>query len=124
SQLVAKPLNEWTYAYQLPADFLVAQFVDVGDYEIYEDKVYSDQKTLILDYIFKPGEEKLPPYFTKALIYQIAADLAVAVTEQTTRADFFAALATEAWRFARNRDSQARPPRAWSDDDQFVTARF
>ncbi len=69
SRLTATPTNQWDYAYQLPTDFLVAQHVDTGNnnFQIYTDKLYSNETTIILDYTFKPDESFLPAYFTELL---------------------------------------------------------
>tara|TARA_R110002153_G_scaffold269481_1_gene435103 strand:+ start:45 stop:401 length:357 start_codon:yes stop_codon:yes gene_type:complete len=54
SRLTSTPVSTWKYAYQLPADFLVAQHVDNSTdmYQIYTDKLYSDNSTITLDYTF------------------------------------------------------------------------
>jgi len=75
------PTNEWKYAYQLPADMLsgaIAVFDSGGDnarsinygWEIYEDK-----------------------HFVKLLVTALASDLAIVVTDQASKADYFRNLA-------------------------------
>ena len=61
SRLTATPINDFKYAYQLPADYMVAnRVIPQSDYEIFGDKIYSNQQSLALDYIFKPSETSLP----------------------------------------------------------------
>lgn len=123
NRLVATPLNEWTYAYQLPADYLTAikVYPDV-DYEIYEDKIYADVDSLALDYIYKPDESRLPPYFVKLMEFHLAAQFSVPVTDNSTKAEEYRKMYEDQLRRAKFIDSQARPNDAIVDSP-FVEVR-
>jgi len=109
SKLVASPLNEWTNAFQLPADLLLTyRTYPRSAFEIYEDKLYSDQETMEIDYWFKPAETSLPPYFVKLMQYLLAAEFAISVTDNRTLADTFAQAAMKQTMVAQNRDAQGR----------------
>jgi hypothetical protein len=109
SRLVALPLNEWTYGYQLPGDLLLTyRTYPNTPYEIYEDVLYSDQETIEIDYWFKPAETTLPPYFVKYMQYLLASEFAISVTDNRTLADAFEAKSEKQFLVASNRDSQGR----------------
>ena len=111
SRLSTAPLNQWQYAYQLPSDFLVSQHVDAGNdnFQIYADKLYSDQSSMILDYTYKPDESFLPAYFTELLEYKLASVFAIPITESTTKAEYYAALVERHLTRAKTIDSQSTP---------------
>jgi len=111
SRLTAKPTNQWKYAFQLPADFLVAQHVDQGNhnYQIYADKLYSDNETMVLDYTYKPDESFLPAYFTQLLELRLAAVFAIPITESATKGEYYAGLADKQLQRAKTIDSQSTP---------------
>jgi len=109
SKLVADPLNEWANAFQLPANLLLTyRTYPRSAFEIYEDKLYTDQDTVEIDYWFKPEETNLPPYFVKLMQYLLAAEFAISVTDNRTLADVYAAAAQRQAMVAQNRDSQGR----------------
>ena len=104
NRLVDAPTNEWKYAYQLPSDMLsgvMAVFNSGGDaarpinegWEIYEDKLYTNLTTVYIDYQFPLTEAKMPTYFVKLLRTALASELAIIVTDQISKADYFRALA-------------------------------
>lgn len=111
ARLVAAPINQWKYAFQLPNDFLVAQHVDRGNdnFQIYADKLYTDQPTMILDYTYKPDESYLPAYFTELLEYKLASIFAIPITESATKADYYASIANTQLTRAKTIDSQSTP---------------
>ena len=109
SKLTAKPLNEWSNAFQLPGDLLlVYRTYPRSTFEIYEDKLYSDQDTIEIDYWFKPAETTLPPYFVKYMQYLLASEFAISVTDNRTLAETFSIQADKQRLIAMNRDSQGR----------------
>ena len=105
-------MDTWSYAFQLPANFLLVQHVDTGntDYEIYQDKVYTNQSTLVLDYLFKPDESELPAYFVKLMEYTFASMFAIPVTDSATKAEYFQTLTKDQLTKSKTIDSQATPP--------------
>lgn len=110
SKLASSPLNEFDYQYQLPNDFLyLNKALDGSDYEVYEDKVYSNMPSLSIDYVFRVDESYLPPYFARLMEFQLAALLAVPVTANSTRADLYDGMTSRQLKKARYLDSSQRP---------------
>jgi len=113
SLLTATPQNEWRFAHQLPSNLLMPIGVYPRiRYEIYEDKLYSNQRVVELDYIFRPDEAAFPAYFVEALAAQLAEKFAIPVTNNQTMRESMAAVAADAYRRAAFRDSQGRPSQA------------
>ena len=83
SRLVDVPLNQWQYAYQLPAEMLlpIGIFPPDLEYEIYAEHLYTNRTSVELDYMFKPDVSKLPAYFATMLTYALAKNFMKPITE-------------------------------------------
>lgn len=90
SRLVAEPLNEWTYAYQLPSAMLlpIGVYPSVR-YEIYADHLYANASSIEMDYMFKPEVSELPAYFSMLLTYALARDMVKSITESDNGVQIF-----------------------------------
>jgi hypothetical protein len=110
SRLVSSPLNEWDYAYTLPANYLtMIKLYPETDFEIYENLLYSNEPTVSIDYIFKPDESRLPAYFVKLMEFHLAAQFAIPVTDNTSKAEEYRRMFEDQLRRSKFIDSQARP---------------
>tara|TARA_R100001460_G_scaffold65074_1_gene105414 strand:- start:31 stop:648 length:618 start_codon:yes stop_codon:yes gene_type:complete len=103
-RLSTKPVNEWEYAYQMPGDDLTgALAVFESDstaqrsvrygWEIYGDQLVTNMETVFIDYQQTITEAKMPNYFVRLLRTALAAELAIVITDQASKADYFRALA-------------------------------
>lgn len=118
SQLVAAPLNEWSYQYQIPSDCVrVLRVYPDQDYDIYGDTIYSKASALALDYVAKVTEDALPPYFVRLLVLELAVRMSMSITAsagmkgtliQEKQLQFAAALAADAQQ-RPNRPFLSRP---------------
>jgi len=83
SRLVAAPLNQWQFAYQLPATMLLPIGIYPPDleYEIYAKHLYTNRTTVELDFMFKPEITAVPAYFSKLMTYALAKDFIKPITE-------------------------------------------
>jgi hypothetical protein len=135
ARLNTTPVNEWTYAYQLPGDALgnpEAVFTSsaIGEnpinsgWEIYEDTLLTDEATIYIDYRFDPEESIYPRYFVMLLIYDLCAHLAEPITDQVTKADYWRSVAFGSpqengrggfFRQAANADARGNPTAAIFD---------
>ena len=112
SQLNVTPLNEYQYAYQLPSDLLllVGAYPSTA-YEVYGDRIYSNNSSCEIEYMFKPEVSQLPAYFSLLMTYAMARDMINPITEsvdkQTKMNQKYVAQRDRAM-FA---DAQARPNR-------------
>jgi hypothetical protein len=90
ARLTTSPLNEWKYAYQLPADMLILRAVynssstsiqPITSYELFQNQIYTNETTVYIDHQFQPDESLFPPFFTEFVIKALAAKLAMAITD-------------------------------------------
>lgn len=116
SRLLAVPLNEWQYAYQLPSDMLLPIGVFPKQlYEIYSDHLYTDATAINLDYMFKPEITALPAYFRILLTYRMAKEMIKPITESDTSLDRRLREYTMQRSRAMFADAQGRPNRPMLD---------
>lgn len=111
SRLVDVPVNQWTYAYQIPTDCLLPRGVwPFGTpYDIYGRHLYSDAATLDLEYLYKPDVDQIPAYFALLMIYKLAADMAKPITESDAHAKKWLNAYNNQRGIAQYADAQARP---------------
>lgn len=113
AQLVATPLYGYNYAYQLPTDMLRLMATEsAGPYQVFENKLYSNESEVYVTYQIKPDEARFPAYFVKVLVLEMAVALAFSLSEDESKASAMQALLEVAKRKARNTDSQQQPTRA------------
>jgi hypothetical protein len=104
ARLSTAPINEWEYAYQLPGDMLsgvLAVFESNSTtersrrygWEVYGDQLYTNMETVYIDYQASVSETKMPNYFVRLLRTALAGELAIVVTDQAAKADYFKAQA-------------------------------
>jgi len=111
ARLVAAPLNEFQYAYQLPSDMLLLfRTYPTSTYEVFEDKLFTNASSVEIDYLFQPNESQFPAYFQLAVEYKLASEFALIVTSNRSLAETYEFKANEQMKKARFADSQGRPP--------------
>lgn len=136
AQVVTAPINEWTYAYQLPTDRIAApravfyssstRVPVTSDFEIFGDKLYTNYPTIYIDYQYDPGESQYPKYFVQLLKYFLAWHFAEPVTDQVSKAQYWQGIAVGSpsengrggnFRQATNIDAQANSSQAITSFD-------
>lgn len=121
-RLASSPVADFTYAYQLPSDFLRALSVGTGgsgrgvSYRIQEKRLHTDMEGIVLTYIFRPQPSEFPPYFSQALITHLAAEFCLPLTESATRSEAFLRIGEKEIQKARNIDAQQQTPQTISLD--------
>lgn len=110
SRLVATPLNEWQYCYQLPSTMLLPLGVyPAQPYEIYSDRVYTNATSFELEYQFKPDISACPAYFTLLMAYVLAKDMIKPITESDNGVVLMTQKYTRQRAIAQFADAQSRP---------------
>ena len=115
-RLVAEPLADFAYAYQLPSDFLRALSAGTGargrgiDYRIAERRLHTDVPAVTLTYIFCPDETTFPPFFDQILIARLAAEFCIPLTDSTTRSEALQKHARDELQRAKSIDGQQESP--------------
>ncbi len=124
ARLTATPLNGYNYQFQLPSDLLYLIRKDVGfKFEIYEDRLYSNNTTEEIDYIYRVEEDKLPPYFIKTFEFFMAAQLAIPVVGNSTRMQEYNGMYEMQLKRAKFADSSQRPGDTFLQNP-YVNVRF
>jgi hypothetical protein len=140
-RLADPPINEWAQAHALPPDRLTIRAMrpsagagdqPVRDYEIFDNRVYSQIEDLWCDYQVAVDPGAWPPYFTNLARNALASDFAVAVGAGSSAAELFYRRAygmpSEGrngglMQVARKIDSQQQPPQQLTDYP-LLAARF
>jgi hypothetical protein len=125
SRLVDAPLNEYTYAFQLPTEMLKLDRVYPSGvrYRIYGDKLYANVREIEIDYRYQVDLSIVPADAVKALEYKVAADLAIPITRKADIANEYEGKFKESWFIAATADSQQQP----ADEplhQPFISARY
>ena len=142
ARTTATPVNEWTYEYQLPSDRLgppravfnssQAGARPITSWEIYGDKLLTDQTTVIIDYQTTILESTMPTWFIQLLKYQMAWHLAEPITDQISKTDYWKNIAIGSpaengrggfMRTAMNIDGQGNTPQA-IEDYSLIAVRY
>jgi len=142
AQLLTEPTNVWRYAYQLPGDRIanpraVYNSSAIGspvqrDWEIQGDQLLTNLTEVYIDYQYSVGEYAMPQYFIQLLKYMMAWHLAMPITEQADRAQYWQQVAVGAipengrggyFRTAMQIDGANNPVRA-IDDYSLIAVRY
>ena len=116
ARLAAEPVTDFTYAHQLPVDFLRA--LSAGDdgrgrglvYRIVNRELHTNAASVVLTYVFRPSEGDFPAFFQSLLVSRLAAEFCLPLTENTTRARQLRELAEDELRLAKLTDGQQDTP--------------
>lgn len=134
AQLVTTPTNEYRYEYQLPSDRLdsplaVYASASVGantiiDYRIVGSKLLTNEPIIYIDYKASVTESEMPVWFVQLLKYLMAWHLAIPITDQVEKAQYWQGVAVGSpsengrggyMRTAINIDGQNNPINAIKD---------
>lgn len=99
TRLTDTPENEWKYAFQLPSDIEGGPHavfnsgdegaVPIKNWELFGNKIFSNEESLWIDHRVSVVEAKFPPYFVQFMVFEMASLLAVPITEDEAKADFW-----------------------------------
>ena len=99
AQLLTAPTSVWKYQYQLPGDKIsnpraVYNSANPGspvqkDWEIQGDVLLTNLTSVYIDYQYSVGEFAMPQYFVQLLKYMMSWHLAMPITEQTDKAQYW-----------------------------------
>jgi len=124
SKLSTAPLSEYSNQFQMPTDIIKLIRVDKGtDFDIFEDKIFSNYDDIIIDYVYRVDEGYLPAWFVKTFEFFLAAQFAIPVTGNSTRAGEYLGMYTQQLKVAKHIDSSERPAKA-IPSNPFMEARL
>ncbi|MGI9501479.1 MAG: hypothetical protein ACR2RE_00290, partial [Geminicoccaceae bacterium] len=129
SQLVATPVEVWKYFYQLPADIVsilrVSDGTDNFEWQLgrsipyerqYDDRVATDAEEIYLYYIRDVDDMNLwVPSARSALAWRLAYEVALRLTEHSSKADRAERKYFESLEAAKSKDAPRSRPRRIPD---------
>ena len=134
ARLITTPTNEYRYEYQLPGDRLASprNVYDTNatgipprkEYRIMGNKLLTDYEQVYIDYQYAVPEFDMPQYFVQLLKYMLAWHMALPITDQTEKAQYWQSVSTGSpaengrggyMRVAMNIDGQGQPTNAIND---------
>ncbi len=125
SRLSATPdsRTNFQFAFQKPTDMIrIWKVMPHSYYEEVGDLIYSNEPSLFMRYIFDVAETSMSASFVKALEYQLAAEMAISVTEDEKKAALYERKAEKQIIKASNINSQGHPQQTVVDSP-FIDAR-
>lgn len=127
SQLVTAPLNEFSYAYQIPADCCrVNRVYPDSNYEIYGDQIFSNQSALAMDYERRRPNPELeaimPPHFERYAAHELVPLIVVVLTSDDAKQKLAEQYRVQALGECTSIDAQQRPNRTFRHSP-FIDAR-
>jgi len=103
ARLITTPTNEYRYEYQLPGDRLTSPRAvydsnAVGipprkEYRIIGDMLLTDYEQVYIDYQYAVPEYDMPSYFVQLLKYMMSWHLALPITDQTDKSQYWQSVA-------------------------------
>lgn len=113
SKLSQEPvLSGYSNVFQLPTDMLYLQGTErTMNYEIFEDKLFTNHNSVKVNYTFRVNEDKLPAYFVTMLEFYLASKFSIPVTGNASRAQTYMVAYEKERLKAKNADSSQRPNR-------------
>lgn len=97
------PDNAYSYAYLVPSDFLTlknaynnsdASAIPLSNgYEIFGADILTDETALYIDYVYNIDEDNWPDWYQNFVMTALASVLAVPITEDEKKEDFYRKLA-------------------------------
>lgn len=105
------PLIDWEYSYQIPGNVLRILRKDQlrNDYELYLDKLFSnDDKVTIIAQV-KPSEADIPAHLVRTLEFAMAEILAASVQQDQAMAQMFKQMYKDQLILSRSIDAQNKP---------------
>ena len=129
SRDTTEPTARFDAKYPLPADALIINTITISDnvikYDRYENDIYCDATTsdiVVADYTFRPNEADFPPYFTSALVFELASLFAGAIARNDSLSQLYQNRAIVQMAQAKSQDSQAQTSRK-VDTDRYRNRR-
>jgi hypothetical protein len=123
------PTARFSAKYAVPSGTLIIHTITVGDsviqYDRYEDKIFCDASStdiVVADYTFQPSEANFPPYFTQALVFELASLFAGAIARNDSLSVLYQNRAIQQLAIAKSQDSQAQSNKR-IDVDRFRNRR-
>jgi len=106
----SSPYARWSAVFQIPGDVeLIYRTDPLLNYEIFQNKLFTNSSSVLLEYLFLPKESEFPAYFTQLMIVKLTARIAMTVTQLDNLAAFWEKESIQQIALARAADSSMMP---------------
>ena len=110
------PEFEYQYAFALPSDFIrVQRTFPNTNYKIVGDQLHTNEKEIGIKYTQRVDEVAFPIYFEQTMMYYLAEQITVPITENTTKADSNFVKYIDHLKRAKSLDAQQHPQDGFDD---------
>lgn len=104
------PEFEYEYAFALPNDFIrIQRTFPNSNYKIVGNELHTNESEIGIKFTRRVQEEDLPIYFEQTMMYYLAEQITIAITENQTKADSNYAKYTDHLKRAKSLDAQQYP---------------
>ena len=97
------------------------------EFDIYEDKIFTNASAddvVTLDYTYRSATIDWPPYFVRALLYDLAGVFAGSIAQKGDLADHYENRGEFYYKKAANIESQQRTTRSINTRKNLINSRF
>lgn len=125
SKLTTDPIDEFSSAYQLPADLLKVLWINPRvRYKVYQDQIYTNETgTIFMDYIANVSEARFSSTFSRMLSLSLAVNYGIPIREGITTSQLLETRYIRARHMATQADSSQNPQDRIAQAP-FITVRF
>jgi len=110
AQLPTAPEYEYKYAYQLPDDYIrIQRTFPNSNYKIVGNELHSNESKVGLKYTKYVGEEDAPIFFEQAMMYYLAEQITIPITENQNKSNSNYAKYLDHLKKAKSLDAQQYP---------------
>ena len=110
------PKHEYEYAFLLPDDMIrVQRTFPNSNYKIVGNELHTNEKTIGIKYTERADEADFPIYFEQTMMYYLASQITIPLTENVTKQTANAQLYLDHMKRAKSLDAQQHPQDGFQD---------
>ena len=116
SRATVNPKHEYEFAYKLPSDFIrIERTFPNSNYKIVGNELHTNQQAIGIKYTVRKDEADLPIYFEQTMMYYLASQICVPITENVTKETANYEQYLDHLKRAKSLDSQQFPKDGFQD---------
>jgi len=116
AKLPTPPLQEYAHAFQLPNDMVrVQRTFPNSNYKILGNELHTNEESIAIKYTFKADEADIPVYFEQTMMYYLASQICISITENVTKDKLLYEQYLDHIKRAKSLDAQQYPQDGFQD---------
>lgn len=120
AKLSTTPMFDYSYAFQLPSDYLKSGYLrlepETPFYDKFEDEIYANENELKCQYQYQLDEQYYSPLYREALVFKLCAEFSLAILEDEQKSLLFQEKFKDQYAKAASKDSINAGPKHLRDD--------